>query len=85
MGAPNISERPQRLMVNYSLGLCFGKYRYDTAVAVATLEVDYAVNQSEERVVLAHTDILAGIVNRTALTHDDVTGDAILTAPNLNA
>ena len=35
--------------------------------------------------VLAHANVLAGVVDGTTLTDDDVTGDAMLTAKNLNA
>lgn len=62
-----------------------GKYRNNAAVTVATLESNYAVSKGIECVVAAHTDIFAGIVYSTALANDDVSGDASLTAPNLNA
>ena len=48
------------------------------------MEFHLAVNECVERVVLAHTDVLAGIVHGTALANDDVAGDALLAAPNLN-
>ena len=35
--------------------------------------------------VLAHADILAGVVDGATLTHDDVTSDTMLTAKNFNA
>ncbi len=68
-----------------TLGFCFGKNGNYAAVAVAALEVYDSVGQGEERVILAHAHILSGIVDRTALADDDVTGNAGLTAPNLNA
>ena len=71
--------------VNCLSGFSHGSNRYDAAVAVSAVEGNNAVFERIERVVLAHADILAGIVNRTALTDDDVTGDALLTAPDLNA
>ena len=33
----------------------------------------------------AHADILAGVVGGTALTDNDIAGDALLTTKNLNA
>ena len=66
------------------LSFCLGQNGNHAVVACSTLEVNNTINKSEERVVLTHADVLAGIVNRTALTHDDVTSDTLLTAPNLN-
>lgn len=60
-------------------------YAHDAAVAVTTLEAHYTVNKSEESVVFTHSHVLAGIVHCSALTNDDVTCDAGLSAPNLNA
>ena len=52
--------------------LTFGKY-YDT------------VNQSKQRVILAHTHVFTGMMHCTALTFDDVACFCKLTAKNLNA
>lgn len=49
------------------------------------MEGNDAVNECVKRVVLTHTYVLSGIVNRTALANDDVAGYAGLAAPNLNA
>ncbi len=68
-----------------ALSFSFGSYRNDATVALAAVESNNTVNESEERVVLAHAYILAGIVNRTALTNDDVASYAGLSTPNLNA
>lgn len=76
---------PIRFNQLITLGFCLGNYRYDATVTVSTLESNYTVNQSEESVILTHTYILAWIMNCTTLTNDDVTGSALLTAPNLNA
>ena len=54
-------------------------------ILTAFVELHHTVDEGVERMVLAHTDILAGIVGRTALADDDVAGDALLTAENLNA
>ena len=55
------------------------------AVLAAFVEFHHAVDESVERVVLAHADVLAGVVGCAALADDDVAGDAFLTAKNLNA
>ena len=72
-----------RLQTN--LGFCFGEHGNHAAVAVAAVEVYRAINECIERVILAHAYIFAGIVHRTALTHDNVACDAGLSTPNLNA
>ena len=51
--------------------LTFGKY-YDT------------VNQSKQRVILAHTHVFTGMMHCTALTFDDVACFGELAAKNLN-
>ena len=61
-----------------------GQYGYNTTVASTALEVYNTINECEEGVILTHANILARVVNSTALTHDDVTSDTLLTAPNLN-
>ena len=59
-------------------------YRNHAAVALTTLEGNYAISESEERVVRAHAYVLARIVNCTALANDDVASDARLSAPDFN-
>ena len=55
------------------------------AVFAAFVEFDDAVDEGVEGVILAHADVLAGVVDGAALADDDVAGDAFLTAKNLNA
>ena len=62
-----------------------GKDRDEGFAFFFLLELDDAVTQGVQGVILAHADILAGVVSRTALADDDVAGDALLTAENLNA
>ena len=57
----------------------------DVDVASAVLELHNTVNQSIQRVVLAHANVLAGTMLCTALTADDVTGLGKLTTKNLHA
>ena len=49
----------------------------------ALAEFHHAIGQGEQREVLAHTDILAGMIDRAALTDDDVTSDGGLTTEYL--
>ena len=67
------------------LGFSLGQYGNDAAVSFTALEVYYAVNEGIKRMVAAHAYVLAGMMYSTALTHDDVTSDAGLATPNLNA
>ncbi len=69
----------------FALSFSFGSYRNDATIALAAVESNNTVNESEERVILAHAYILTRVVNSTALTHDDVASHAGLTTPNLNA
>ncbi len=48
------------------------------------MELYNAIAQSEERVVLTHSNILARVVDSAALTNQNVASDAGLTAKNLN-
>ena len=68
-----------------NLSFSFGRNGNHAAVAIAAMEGNHAVNECVKRVVLTHTYVLSGIVNRTALANDDVAGYAGLSAPNLNA
>lgn len=72
------------LLCNVSLCFSLRLNRYDTAVAVTSLEGYNTVRQCVERVVASHTDIFARIVNRTTLADDDITGNTRLPAPNFN-
>ena len=49
------------------------------------LELDDAVAFSVQRVVFAHTDVLAGIVPRAALADDDVASDGGLTTEKFHS
>jgi hypothetical protein len=51
----------------------------------ATREHQVTVALGEQRVVLATTDVLAGMELRATLADDDVTGDAMLTTEDFNA
>ena len=49
------------------------------------LELDDAVTQGVQGVILAHADILARIVLRAALTDDDVTSDSGLSTEKFHS
>ncbi len=49
------------------------------------LEFDNAVTQRIQCVILAHTDILAGIVLRAALTNDDVASNGSLSTEKFHS
>jgi len=49
------------------------------------LELDDAVTQGVQGVILAHADILARIMLRTALTDDDVTSDSGLSTEKFHS
>ena len=71
---------------NYEKKLLFcGNHGNEASVFAAFVEFHHTVDQSIERIVLAHSDILSGIVDGATLTHDDVAGDALLTTENLHA
>lgn len=63
----------------------FGDDRNEGTILTTLLELDSAITEGVERVVLAHTHVLTGVVDGTALTDDDVTGDAMLTAKDFHA
>ncbi len=48
------------------------------------LELNRAVNQREKGVILTHSDIHAGIMDRTSLADDDIAGFGELTAENFD-
>lgn len=65
--------------------LLFGGNHADVAAVLsAFVELHHAVDEGVQGVILAHTHVLAGVVGRAALADDDVAGDALLTAKNLN-
>ena len=55
------------------------------AVLAHTLELDLAVDQSEQGVVLADTDVVARMNVRASLTNEDVTSQYELTVSSLYA
>ena len=62
-----------------------GQNRHKRTVLAAFLERYFAINEGEQRVVLAHAHVLAGVVLGTALTHDDVAGYQSLAAEDFYA
>ena len=64
--------------------LSLGLHAHGRTVQTTLLEHHHTVLQGVEGVVLTHSNILAGVVLGAALANDDVAGDALLTAPNLN-
>lgn len=66
--------------------LCFsGGYVDELASFLAFSEDNNTVDESEQGVVLAHAHVEARVVNRTALTLDNVACLAVLTTENLYA
>ena len=58
----------------------------DVRLALALLaESDRTVDQREERMILTHAYVLTGVVNRAALTNDDVARLCELTAEQFDA
>ncbi len=72
-------------------GLCFGYFNRDGvdadefASAFTFGESNGAVDEGVERMVFAHADVQAGMVNSATLTFDDVTGFSILAAEYFDA
>ena len=62
-----------------------GDNRYERTVLAALAELHLAVNESEQRVVLAHANVGTGVVSRAALTHDDVTSNESLAPKDFHA
>jgi hypothetical protein len=60
-------------------------HRNHRSVLTSFAEFDDAVCQCEERVILAHADVLTRMVNRTPLANDDVAGDGWLATEDLYA
>ncbi len=67
------------------LCFCFRLNRNRASVQTAFLEGNHSVYQCVKRMIATHAYVLARVVYRTALTNDDVTGDARLTAIYLYA
>ena len=62
----------------------FGKYGDCALVELSLVEVNHAVSECIERVVLALTYVFTRIVAVAALANDDVARDDLLTTTNLN-
>lgn len=59
--------------------------RYNTAITLTTVETNYTINKGIKSMIFTHANILTRIVNRATLTNYNVTCNASLTTPNLNA
>jgi len=62
-----------------------GKDRYVRAVLNAFSESNNTIRQSKQRMVFANAYVGARVVGRTALTHDNVTGNDGLTTEDFYA
>ena len=62
-----------------------GNDTYSTAVEATLPELYGSINESIESVVLAHSNVSAGIVTSTTLTNDNVASNALFTTKNLDA
>ena len=72
------------LCLSFISVLCLSRLDVDKLAAFLTDgKGHYTVNESEESVILTHTYVQTGMMNSTALTLEDVTGFAYLTAENL--
>lgn len=66
------------------LSLCRDN-RHIRAVIPFFLELNFAINERVQSMVLAHSHVLARIMPGSALAHDNVSGDTILTTEDLYA
>ena len=67
------------------LCLCSGFDRNEGFTFSFLLEHNNTVRKSEQGVIPAHAHVLAGVMLGSALTHDDVAGNHLLTAKHLDA
>lgn len=67
------------------LSFSLRNYRHYASVSAALVEVNHAVYQCVESVILTDTYVISRVVSCTTLANDDVAGDNLLTTPNLNA
>ena len=65
--------------------LFLGKYGDVPTVFAAFVELNDTVDKCKESVVLAHANILAGVVSSATLANDDVTGYTFLTTKDFHA
>src|SRR5438132_586555 len=72
-------------LVRGGLGLLCGRDADEAAVTALVLELHESGNHCEERVVLALTDVLSGLVLRAALAHQNRAGVDQLSAKALDA
>ena len=64
----------------------FSRHNRNVGLVLTSLvELHNTIAESEKGMVLTHANILARIVDSTALTDDDVAGDARLTAKDFHA
>lgn len=67
------------------MGLVFKwVYRNEGLVVRLLLELNLAIDQRIEGVVLSHADIYTSIVDSSSLTHDDISGNNLLSAVYFN-
>ena len=85
LGGPP-SQAPGVFATGSLLGSLGGwQYVHEHAAAGLLLEGDLALDKGEQRVVLAHADILARMNLGAALAHDDVAGENRFAAKLLHA
>ena len=78
------SHRELLFLRAFGVLLCQGQNAYIGLVLTLLAERNRSVNEGKQRVVLTHTYILTGVVNRTTLADDDVAGLSELTAEQLD-
>ena len=67
------------------LMLCFcWNYRNDTFVILSFVEVYSAINECVKRIIFTLGNVLAREVLVSALAHDDIASDALLSTPNFH-
>ena len=82
-----LDDRRTSILVYRLLGRCL-RHRYDGDVGAAFgfgSELNFSVDEREQRVVLADADIAAGMPRGAALTRDDIAGERDLAAGLLQA
>lgn len=62
-----------------------GNHRNNALVVASLAEIHRAIDEREERVVLADSHVVAWVVLRAALANDDVACNALLATENLDA
>ena len=73
------------LAIDSFLGLSEWNNRYVRAVVGLLTELNDAVFQRKQRVILAHAYVFTGVMLGASLANDDVSSDATLAAINLDA